>query len=254
MEDALSKLARLILNDDYFGFERFIDEYNSDVETFKDKYRKLLLKWIDLEDFDEIEDYLSPEYLFEVYANNLNKVFSLDWSGEEYQGQLKGCLTKMLKTYGEQTFKWSLQKFESSINFSKLDKGDYIALLFSAFDKEIEKIGYQLVFIEMYDDEYHYTILEKEKIERALLIKGENFEIYDSKFYEIYITNVGESKSKVMLYLKSKHNIELAAIKSYIENLPILIGKGYLPMIRKLESELNNINCKYVIKEITISS
>ncbi len=250
MENSLSSIAKLILKDDYFKFENFISEYNSDIVTFKNKHKKLLLRWIDKEDFEVIEDYLSFEYLFEIYANSVHRMFNIDWSGEEYPGQLKGTLTKILKILGAETFKWSLKEFELSIDFSELKKGDYIALLFKAFDKELEQKGYRLLFIEMYDDEYHYTILEKDKMKNALLIKGKNFETYDSKLYEIYITNVGKSKSKVMLYLKSKHKIELTAIKSYIENLPIEIGKGYLPTIRKLESELKDLDCTYQIKEI----
>jgi ribosomal protein L7/L12 len=176
-------------------------------------------------------------------------MFTIDWSGEEYPGQVKGTLTKLLKANNESTFKWSLKEFESSLDFSKLRKGDYITLLFCALDEEIMKKGYQLLFIEMYDDEYHYTILKREKIKSALHINGNDFEMHTSKRYKLYLIAMGNSQAKVMLYLKSKHNIGLKEIKSYVNNLPILMGQGYLTQLKKVEEELKALGCKYEIKE-----
>ena len=248
MEKSLSELAKLILKQDFPLFEKLIEDYNFDIEFFKNKYKKILIKWIDKDDFDNIQDCLSPEFLLEIYANSLNKMFCIDWSGEEYSGQIKSTLTKLLKTYNEDTFKWNLKEFEKTLNFNELRKGDYVALLFQALDIEVKKKGYQLLFIELYDDEYHYTILRKDDIEKALQIKGNGLETYNSKCYKIYLISIGEHKSKVMSYLKSKHNISLKEIKSYINNLPILMGQGYSTTIRKIEKELKDLGCKYEIK------
>jgi hypothetical protein len=149
MENGLVELAKLILREKYIGFEKIICDYYSDIESFKNNYKELLLKWIDKDDLDDIQDYLSPEYILMMYANSQNLMFTIDWSGEEYPGQVKGTLTKLLKANNESTFKWSLKEFESSLDFSKLRKGDYITLLFCALDEEIMKKGYQLLFIEM---------------------------------------------------------------------------------------------------------
>jgi len=249
MDNDLKQISELILKNRFSNFESLFNDYFSDLESFKSKYEKFLLKWFDKEDFDGLDEYLYPEYLLIIYGKYVGKIFSVDWSGEEYKGQVKSSLTKILKTYDKPTFKWNLKKFESSLKQENIKRGEYIGLLFGALDKELLKIDFQLLFIELFDDEYYYTILPKSEIKSALKMKGKVFCTYDSKTYDIEITNLGINKSKVMLYLKNKHKIELKEISKYVENLPVLVESGNILKIKKLEKELKAMKCEYEIRE-----
>ena len=249
MDSDLKQISKLILKDRFSDFQSFFNDYVLGLESFQLKHEKLLLKWFDKDDFDELNEYLYPEYLLIMYGKYVNKIFSVDWSGEEYKGQVKSSLTKILKTYNKSTFKWNLKKFESGLNREQIRRGEYIGLLFSALDKELLKIDFQLLFIELFHDEYYYTILPKSEIKPALKMKGKVFCTYDSKTYDIKITDLGINKSKVMLYLKSKHKIELKEITKYVENLPVLVESGNILKIKKLEKELQEMKCEYEISE-----
>lgn len=249
MNSDLEQISELILKDRFSDFQLFFNDYTSSLESFILKYEKLLLKWFDKDDFGELNEYLYPEFLLIMYGKYVNKIFSIDWSGEEYTGQVKSSLTKILKTYNKSTFKWNLKKFESSLKQENIKRGEYIGLLFRALDKELLKIDFQLLFIELFQDEYFYTILPKSEIKSALKMKGKDFCTYDSKTYDIEITNLGINKSKVMLYLKSKHKIELKEISKYVENLPILVESGNILKMKKLEKELKAMKCEYEIRE-----
>ncbi len=249
MNKELKRISELILKEKFSDFELFYKDYLSSLDSFKIKHEKLLLKWFDKEDFDDLDEYLSSEYLLIIFGKYANKIFSVDWSGEEYTGQVKSTLTKILKTYNKSTFKWNLKEFEKSLSQENIKRGEYIGLLFKALDKELLKIDYQLLFIELFDDQYYFTLLPKSEIKPALQIKGKGFSTYDSKTYTIEITYLGMNKSKVMLYLKNKHQIGLKEIREYVDNLPILVESGNILKIRKLESELQSMECEYKITE-----
>lgn len=174
MNTEIQKLSTLCFKEKTGEFEKFLNDFN-DFENFKIKHQKLLLKFADKEDFDDFKDYY-PEHLFVIFGKSINKTYSVDWSGEEYAGEIKRSLTEMLKTYNTPTFKWNNKKFESNLDFESFKKGDYVNLLFKALDKELNKLGFQILFIELYDDEYHYTILPIVEIKLGLELKNSNFE------------------------------------------------------------------------------
>ncbi len=247
MDTELEKLSLLCFKEKYKDFEKFITDFKS-FENFKVKYEKLLLKWCDKEDFDDFKEY-RYEDLFVIFGKSIHKTYSIDWSGEEYVGEIKKSLTNILKTYNKPTFKWNKKKFESNLNIAVLKKGEYITLLFKALDKELNKIGFQILFIELFDDEYHYTILPKSEIKKGLELKNSYFQTYDSKLYEIKITKLGNEKSKVMKYLKNKFSIPLNEIQKFTNNLPINLGCNNILNIRLIEEEMKNLNCEYEITE-----
>ncbi len=247
MDNEIRKLSNLCFKEKSSEFEKFINDFK-DFESFTVKYKKLLLKWCDREDFDDFKDYL-PEHLFVIFGKSIHKTYSIDWSGEEYRGEIKKSLTEILKTYHTQTFKWNHKKFESSLNLEDLKRGGYISLLFREFDKELKKIGFQILFVELFDDEYHYTILPIEEIELGLELGNSNFQTYDSKLYEIMIMGLGNEKSKLMRYLRNKFSLSLNEIKEFTNKLPISLGCGNILNIKLIEDEIKELNCKYEIVE-----
>ncbi len=247
MDTELEKLSLLCFQDKHRDFERFITDFKN-FENFKVKYEKLLLKWCDKEDFDDFKEY-HCEHLFVIFGKSIHKTYSIDWSGEEYVGEIKKSLTNILKTYNKPTFKWSKKKFESNLNITILKKGEYANLLFKALDKELNKMGFQMLFIELFDDEYHYTILPKSEIKKGLRLKNSYFQTYDSKLYEIKITKLGNEKSKMMKYLKNKFSIPLNEIQKFTNDLPINLGCNNILNIRLIEEEIKNLNCEYEITE-----
>lgn len=71
----------------------------------------------------------------------------IDWSGEEYPGQVKRSITMMLKHYGIEHFLWNTKKFEASLDWEKIHRGDYLPLLFRDMNMQLNKDGYAIVFV-----------------------------------------------------------------------------------------------------------
>ena len=252
MDSDLKQISKLILKERFSDFKSFYDDYALDLDLFKLKHKKILLKWFDEEDFAELKDYLYPEFLLIIYGKFLNKIYTVDWSGEEYPGQVKASLTKILKTYNKPTFKWNLKEFEATLSIESLKRGEYIDLLFKALDHRLSDTGFQLLFLDLFNDEYYYTILPVNEIAAALNIAGKDFRTCDSKTYDIEITSLGSNKSKIILFIKNKHKIELKEILKHIKNLPISVEKSCTILrIKELEQELKNLGCEYRITENT---
>ena len=244
------QLSEICFKEKSSEFQILIDDYlNLDIDKFSVKYQKMLLANFDREDFNDLEEYLSEMYLFIIFGNRINKIYSIDWSGEEYSGEIKRSITTILKTLNSPTFKWNNKRFFERLNLGNLRRGDFLGLLFKEFDKKLNDLGFQLLFIELFDDEYHYTILPKNKMDRALKISNAEFKTYDSKLYEISIIEKPENTSKLMLYLKKKFAIPINRIKEFTESLPISIDSGNLLKIKSTEKELKELGCIYQITE-----
>lgn len=250
MNENLRRLSKLCFKEQSSGFENLINDYlNKNIEEFQVKYQKLLLNNFDKEDFEDLDMLLSESYLFVIFGRKIQKIHSVDWSGEEYAGEVKKSLTNILKTYNSPTFKWNNRKFLESLNIESLERGELVGLLFREFDKKLNDLGFQMLFIELFDDEYHYTILPSKEINVGLEINDKEFKTYDSKLYEISVIQKPENPSKLMLYLKNKFSLPLNKIREFTENLPIIIECGNILKIKSIEKELKNLDCEYSIIE-----
>lgn len=248
MNRELSLFAKTLLRENFGDFETLLLEFEkSDRKAFVRQHRKLFEKAeFDTEEYDDID----AEALFLSFAIQSKQMFFIDWSGEEYSGQVKRAVTKMLNNYKENAFKWDTKKFESTLDFSAIKRGEYLPLLFSAIDKQLEILGYRITMFDNFSDTYYYGLLTNKDMQLVNGLQTDRFSVLDTKIYGAYLIDKGAERAKMLLYLKNKFPIPLNEIKIFAAQPEILLAKGNLIMVSKQKAEAEKMGGKVRIDEI----
>lgn len=214
MDSKLQLFAKVLLKERYDEFLEMIQSFNIDKKTFILQHRKMFEKgWYDTS--SEVNEFSEVDIML-CFAIASRRMAVIDWSGEEYPGQVKRSITMMLKNYGIERFLWNTKKFEDSLDWNKVRRGDYLPLLFRAMNIQLNKDGYSIAFCDTKSDCFHYTILPTVEF-----MQFDNTELDDCltiispKIYNIYLTDKGNELSKIMLYLKKKFSVPLSEIKQF---------------------------------------
>ena len=93
MDSKLQLFAKVLLKEHYDEFLEMIQLFNIDKRTFVLQHRKMF-------EFSEVDIML-------CFAIVSHRMAVIDWSGEEYSGQVKRSITMMLKNYGIERFLWN---------------------------------------------------------------------------------------------------------------------------------------------------
>jgi len=247
MNKELNLFAKIVLRENYGEFEKLLSKFEtSDKKEFVRLHKKMFERAeFDTEEYDDIDEQL----LFQSFAIQVKRMFFVDWSGEEYVGQVKRSISIMLKHFGENLFKWNTKKFESTLDFSVIKRGEYIPLLFSAMDKQLEKLDYQIVIFDELSDRYCYSLLPKSDMQLVNGIQTAYFNIINTKIYTLYLTDRGSESGKILLYLKNKFAIPLNEIKTFAAQPEILITRGNIVTVSKEKAEIEKIGGKVRIDE-----
>ena len=248
MNKELNLFAKILLRENYEEFEKLLSEFEtSDRKEFVRRYKKMIEKAeFDTEYYDEVDE----QILFQSFAVHTKRMFFVDWSGEEYVGQVKRSISVMLRNYGENTFNWDTKKFEATLDFSTLKRGEYLPLLFSAMDRQLETLGYQIVIFNEFSDRYCYCLLPTRDMQLVNGVQTEMFAIIDTKIYEAYLIDKGIETGKMLLYLKNKFSIPLNEIKNFATQPEILLVKGNLITVTKEKAEIEKIGGKVRIENL----
>jgi hypothetical protein len=123
---------------------------------------------------------VSPEQFLIDFAQQKGRMAWVDWSGEEADGEVTDIIDRMLQRHWCTDFEWDIDEFESKLDFDTLKRGDYILKLFEAIDLKLKANGFQLIFFQVGDDAYHYSVLPSEFINQLQDIswEGNNKEYY----------------------------------------------------------------------------
>ena len=98
MDNKLQSFTKVLLKEQYDEFLKMIQLFNVDKRTFILKHRKMFEKgWYDI---DSDDNELSEVDIMLCFAITSRRMAVIDWSGEEYPGQVKRSITMMLKHYG----------------------------------------------------------------------------------------------------------------------------------------------------------
>lgn len=82
-----------------------IQLFNIDKRTFVLQHRKMFEKgWYDTSSEDNEFSEVDIMLCFAIVSHRMAVI---DWSGEEYSGQVKRSITMMLKNYGIERFLWN---------------------------------------------------------------------------------------------------------------------------------------------------
>ena len=229
----------------------FFDCQNLNPCDFYKKHKKFVDKHWDKEDFIEhyqyhentlpnLQQILSVQYLTEIKF-----AMSIDWSGEEYQGQIKKFLHSRLKHYGYSDIKLNDSAIKNKLKNNEVKRGEWIPLLLNCFDKQVAFANLKIANLSLGDDEYNIALVPYDwfvKMNKAV-IDG-YLEVTDTSIWELKILEIGENKAKAMILLKSRFNVALSEIKDFISVLPIDLGRGSEKQLLKLKHEYEQAGCK----------
>lgn len=241
MEKELTLFAKTLLQGDFEAFEKLLLEFEkTDKKIFAMRHKKMFEKSdFDIESYDDFDEVI----ILLCYSRQVKRMFFVDWSGEEYPGQIKRSITLMLKNYGQDNFKWNQKKFDAAY-LNEIKRGEYVPLVLSEMDKELAKSGYQIAIFNDYSDTYTYCVLTSEDMKTLNGISTERYAVIDTKIYAVYLTDKGTENGKVLLYLKNKFSIPLNEIKIFAAQPEILLVKGDLLTVTREKEEVEKIGCK----------
>ena len=249
MDNKLQSFTKVLLKEQYDEFLKMIQLFNVDKRTFILKHRKMFEKgWYDTG--SEVNEFSEVDIML-CFAIASRRMAVIDWSGEEYPGQVKRSITMMLKNYGIERFLWNTKKFEDSLDWNKVRRGDYLPLLFRAMNIHLNKDGYSIAFCDTKSDCFHYAILPT-----AEFVQFENTELDDyltiisPKIYNIYLVDKGNELSKIMLYLKKKFSVPLSEIKEFCSRDKILLGIGNSIIVDEYRKEIEELGGKIEVEEV----
>lgn len=248
MDNKLQSFTKVLLKEQYDEFLKMIQLFNVDKRTFILKHRKMFEKgWYDI---DSDDNELSEVDIMLCFAITSRRMAVIDWSGEEYPGQVKRSITMMLKHYGIEHFLWNTKKFEASLDWEKIHRGDYLPLLFRDMNMQLNKDGYAIVFCDIKSDCFRYAILPiSEFVQFENTELGDYLTIISPKIYNIYLVDKGYEFPKIMLYLKKKFSVPLSEIKEFCSKDKILLGIGNSIIVDEYRKEIEKLGGKIEVEE-----
>ena len=224
---------------------KIFSDYNTfDNEVFYKTHKKWLSKQYDLDDWclnQESSSKTSAQLAIEYMIGNL--YFStVDWSGEEYPGQVKKYLNQRLKAMGITNVKLDDKKLRKTVNEGKVKRGEHIPLLFQLFENQLTQFDIHILIINLeVDDEYKFTIVDNSHID---LFDGTNcaeisFEL--PVLYKIYLDEIDNGKRvDMILHLKKTMEIETKQARLIVDKLPIEIVVGWKSTVEKAKKLLED--------------
>lgn len=184
----LYEFAKTLLESDDAEFERFLtDRHEMPFKEFAKKYaawiravyhgvpedddQDMSLDGYDIadahSDFSGEELQADPHRVLVDFAVWKSRLAWVDWSGEEEEGEIVRKIDEMLFRHHSRHFVWDQKAFNEKIDLDRLDRGDYVLLLFKAIDEVLKKSGLRLVFFDTGDDGYRYAVLSKDDFEKV---------------------------------------------------------------------------------------
>lgn len=121
----------------------------------------------------------------------INLFMMLDWSGEEENGDVISFIKhKIQHCYGVNIpldDNVAYKEIERKNKAHLLEKGDAPIILFDKLNKQLKKQGYQLIFLNSGNDQYIFTVVEKENFKKILSNKLAPFEDIPKKEEELQV-------------------------------------------------------------------
>ncbi|MDR2438790.1 MAG: hypothetical protein LBE12_05390 [Planctomycetaceae bacterium] len=213
LNEKLKLFAETLLDKDFDEFQKmFFDLKNLSSGDFSQKYANWLKNLFesDANEINNLEpsqwyfvDYrpecqekyvVSPEQFLIDFAQQKGKMAWVDWSGEDADGDVADIVDRMLKRNWCTDFEWDIDEFESELDFDTLERGDYILKLFEAIDSKLKAKGFQLIFFQVGDDAYHYSVLPIKLIDKLqkLCLKEKKVKEY----CRVYIVNISSNNKR----------------------------------------------------------
>jgi hypothetical protein len=142
----LNSVAKIVLADRFDEFAQLHEQLLKDKASVVER--------------DEFADYLNEdsdsEDLLWAVAHRNRRIEWIDWAGEEDPDQVKNFVQERMESLAGSKLDWAfLEEFEKSIDFEKLNRGDYIVKKISCIDSEIRTKGFLIATLDRGEDQYY---------------------------------------------------------------------------------------------------
>jgi hypothetical protein len=111
------------------------------------------------------------EILYE-FAEQKGLSISIDWGGEENEGELEAELGAQI---GEEVTWTNTSKLRASVKNSQTREGKFIIQLFKAIDKDLKGMNKKLLFFDLGTDAYVFTVTDSAIFQELTKGKSVNF-------------------------------------------------------------------------------
>jgi hypothetical protein len=247
ISQALKAFANILMDPErYQVFLAFISDWHQlPQDHFLKKYKRVLEPVIDVDSYLGNPEIIDEQVVFLALATHHRYIYSVDWSGEEYPGQIKRAIGGMLKLhFNIEAYRWK----KVSIDLQNIKRGDYLPLLFKLLNNDLEDHGFSIGFFDTADDEYHYFVMETNNFQKLLELQDTTLKIVDTKTYQLYLT--GGFSAKIVVYLKNKFAIPLNEIKAFIAKGDILMETGNRNFIAHHQQLIHDMGGETLIQEM----
>lgn len=248
----IERMAKPILLKKWQSFSKILADFQQQPpDLFVKKHRRLLKKWGEY-DLDEEQEFTLGALLLS-FGRKHRYIASVDWSGEDERGQVQQGLNKILKKRGARPFDWDQEAFEARVNMQSLRRGEYIPLLLAAMSEQLREQGLAIALLEEGSDQIDFTVLPIDTLEELQhqSTPDDDLSICDTKIYQLFLTGLGSSPMKLMYSLKNTFSVSLQEIKTFCQDLPLVIGQGDILWAQAMKKQYEELGGTLFIEEMT---
>jgi ribosomal protein L7/L12 len=236
-------LARTILKDRLSEFtEQTALLQQEGSQRFVGKHMELLEPLIDVEYYEDNDEEIDDILVLLMLGMKYKLIAGIDWSGEEYPGQVQECIETMLAQQ-QKTIKWSDQQFP----VEQLKRDEFLPRLFRALNADLEAEGFALGLIDIKDDQYYFFVLPADELATINGLAADSFSVTDSKLYDLFLPGKNGYPGKVILFIKNKFQVNLAEAKAMLEQGDVLVETGNLAAVNSSKKQLEELGASVKI-------
>lgn len=240
------KLIKAIVGNRGDTLYKFIDEYNSrNLKNIDVEIRSTILKHHTYDTPEEFEVDLFNTYFSELalmYLESKGYLLSVDWKGENSEGEIERFVNNNLTAKGEKVIHFDdLAKLRKRIKEDEICvyDSDFLLIKLKMTDTELKERGYSLCFINDNSDTYHIFIAETGAItEDEKIINFWTADIDDYKY-----NGLGRKIKAGVSTHKLAVAQENGGIKEILKNTMFFVNDE-----TETEFEIETISCEDTIK------
>ena len=225
--------------------QKVVEDYDVNRnELFYKLHKKWLSKQYDPDDWclNQEAKLMTHQELIIDYMIGCSYFCSIDWSGEEYAGEIKKYLNSRIKVMSVTDIKLDDKNLRKSVNRGDVKRGEHIPLLLQLFESQLSKHNLHIVIINLdINDEYIITVIDNNNLKLFDGVSSDNITFELPTLYKLYLDEVDSAKRIMMMhYLKTKLDVDIREVKVLIDTLPTEICCGTKSVIENIQKLLEN--------------
>ena len=225
--------------------QKVVEDYDINRnELFYKLHKKWLSKQYDVDDWclNQEAKLMTHQELMIDYMIGCSYFCTIDWSGEEYPGEIKKYLNSRIKVMSVTDIKLDDKNLRKRVNDCEVKRGEHIPLLLQLFESQLSKHNLHIVIINLdVNDEYIITVIDNKNLKLFDGVSSDNITFELPTLYKLYLDKVDSEKRIMMMhYLKTKLDVDIREVKVLIDTLPTEICCGTKSVIENIQKLLEN--------------